>query len=1434
MQVARYFTQEGASPYEGINFVARTSEIKKLDGSHVFRMENVIVPETWGQAETDVLAQKYFRRRGCNHEFSSSVNHSSFSAGRIQVDAQGDFETDLRQTVHRMVGCWTAWGKSYGYFNTPADAQAFYDELSYMIATQMAAPNSPQWFNTGLNWAYGISGQAQGHYYVDPATQSLKRSTDAYTRPQPHACFIQSVDDDLVNQGGIMDLFTREARVFKYGSGSGTNYSSIRGAGESLSGGGKSSGLLSFLQVGDRAAGAIKSGGTTRRSARMVCLDVDHPDVEEFIDWKVGEERKVAMLAMGSAALARSWDAMCTAVESNNGITDLKANTELRQAIRDAQKAGIPAGLMSQCLSRLNQGDFDRDIKVFDSAWDGEAYASVSGMNSNNSVRLSAAFMQAVEAGSDWNLVARTTGQVTKTIPARALWRKINYAAWACADPGVQFDTTINEWHTASKSGPINASNPCCFVGETLVDTSEGRIPMNVLAHMASTGRDLPFAYSFDFTQGLPVLRQITNAWKAGVTTKLVRVTTQRGYTFLCTPEHRFYLHGGEAVEAQHLTPGSRLRKIARWANDARSGRMHLNHKTTASVPNGTSIQARWVWEQVNGPIAPGYEVHHINEDPTDDRLSNLTLVIKSSHVSDHSRGDQNSRFIKAEPHVLVDVWEAIERIPRTTHKDGPAVTVARWNAYIKANCLEGRVPLANMHIQGMTWNEFAQWIEEQKCAVNDRVASVEIVDLAEPVEVFDIEVEGVHNFGILQEREGVHHSVIVSNSEFMFLDDTSCNLASLNLCQFLGEDGTFDVDGYQHAIRLWTMVLEISVLMAQFPSVKIAQNSYDFRPLGLGYANLGGLLMRLGIAYDSPKGRGYCAGLTAVLTGCAYATSAEMAKEVGPFPGYAENKEAMLSVIDNHKRAIDGHEVLGVSVQPSLEYDHIPSVLLIMAQEMWRVAKDLGAQFGYRNAQVSVLAPTGTIGILMGCDTTGVEPDFALVKFKKLAGGGYMKLVNGALPEALKRLGYSQSRIRDIVEYVQGEPIRSGHTAGIALRDLRAAGYPDTTIAAWDEALASAFDPRFVLPVDELVEKFGQKRTEEFLLDVGGRSTVEGAPHLSPEHYSVFDCANKCGRYGTRFIDPMGHLSMMAAAQPFLSGAISKTVNLPADYTVDQIGEVYMQAWKLMLKAVALYRDGSKLSQAMATNLDMLDGLDVLQDEEASIPEKVEAVAQALVPVVIGRPQRRRMPNRRGGYTQSARIGDTKIYLRTGEYEDGTLGEIFLDGYKEGAAFKAILNALAVAVSMGLQYGVPLEEFCDAFLFTKFEPNGIVRDHAAVKTCTSIIDLIFRDLAISYLHRYELAHIAPEDLISEVGQRKPLSVPRSFGQAYGQTPAADEVVTEAELATHAAKKPTDQVTESRLKGFTGDPCPTCGHLTLVRNGACTKCTTCGSTTGCS
>ena len=1099
MRIERRFTRSGQSPYEGLKFVKRSSEIRNPDGSTVFKLDQIDIPESWSQLAIDILAQKYFRKAGVPQR-DEAGNPLLGSDGKPVLGG----ERDARQVFERLAGCWTHWGKAYGYFKTIEDSAAFHDELCYMLAHQMAAPNSPQWFNTGLHYAYGLSGPAQGHFYVDPKTREVVKATNAFEHPQPHACFIQSIEDDLVNENGIMDLWVREARLFKYGSGTGTNFSKLRGDGEALSGGGRSSGLMSFLRIGDRAAGAIKSGGTTRRAAKMVCLDLDHPDIEEFIDWKVIEEQKVAAMVTGSKICAQRLNAVlkaCHIVDAEGTprvSIDPKQNSILREALTAARRDNVPDAYIQRMFSYAQQGFTHFLFHEYDTNWDGRAYQTVSGQNSNNSVRIPNEFFAVLEADGDWQLKRRIDGKTSKTVKARDLWDRIAWAAWICADPGTQYDTTINEWHTCPEDGRINASNPC---------------------------------------------------------------------------------------------------------------------------------------------------------------------------------------------------------------------------------------------------------------------------------------------------------------SEYMFLDDTACNLASLNLAQFFTPEGQFELEHFRHAVRIWTVVLEISVLMASFPSRSIAERSYQFRTLGLGYANLGTVLMRQGIPYDSEKALAICGALTAIMTGEAYSASAEMAAELWPFPGYAKNRDAMLRVIRNHRRAAytaPTEEFEGLTITPAgIQPEHCPPDLLIAARRAWDRALELGTAYGYRNAQVTVIAPTGTIGLVMDCDTTGIEPDFALVKFKKLAGGGYFKIINQSLPPALETLGYSSSQVQDIVNYCVGRQTLQG-APFINHETLKQKGFDDAALARMESGLAQAFEIQFAFNKYVLGEEFCRTKlgltdlqlteanfnllkalgyTQEEIAAANdyccGTMTVEGAPHLKVEHLPVFDCANRCGRIGQRYIAVDAHIRMMAAAQPFISGAISKTINMPADATLEDVKSAYLFSWKSMVKAVALYRDGSKLSQPLSASTDSGKTVEA-STEVLNIAEKI--TERVLVRYLA---KRRPLPARRNGYTQKAVIGGHKLYLRTGEYEDGTVGEIFLDMHKEGAAFRSLMNCFAIAISLGLQHGVPLEEFVEAFVFTRFEPNGPVKLNDRIKMSTSIIDYIFRELAVTYLDRYDLAQVKEEDLRMDSVKKDAPDPECSEEEADPQTLASSSISTE-------------------------------------------------------
>ena len=1201
MKIQRKFTKAGQDPFATVEWTTRSSKISNPDGSVVFEMPDAEVPKPWSQLATDIMVSKYFRKAGVPQDGGpKGIASPSSKDGGKSKPKKGETgpEKSAKQVIHRLAGCWRHWGEANGYFDSKEDAQAFYDELAYMLTHQIAAPNSPQWFNTGLNWAYGINGPAQGHWVADHTTGELKLADDAYTHPQPHACFIQSVSDDLVNEGGIMGLWTREARLFKYGSGTGTNFSSLRGEGEPLSGGGKSSGLMSWLKIGDRAASAIKSGGTTRRAAKMVCLDMDHPDIHDFVNWKVREEIKVAALVEGMKAIA------------GEKASDL-----------DSESIGETAERLGLKL------DYD---------FNGEAYLTVSGQNSNNSVRIPDSFFDAVDAGTEWETRFRTSDVVAKTFDARKLWGDIAYAAWRCADPGVQFDTTINAWHTCPAGGRINASNPC---------------------------------------------------------------------------------------------------------------------------------------------------------------------------------------------------------------------------------------------------------------------------------------------------------------SEYMFLDDTACNLASLNIMKFYDtKKRTFDVERYEHAVDLWTMVLEISVLMAAFPSKEIAEKSWKYRTLGLGYANLGAMLMQAGVPYDSDEGRAIAACLTAILTGRSYKRSAELAAEHGAFDGYTDNQESMLRVIRNHRLAAHGeerdsdrYESLRITPVPIdhgiIEGGRVPVknalALLRHATTAWDDAYTLGTKHGFRNAQVSVIAPTGTIGLLMDCDTTGVEPDFALVKFKKLAGGGYFKIANASVKPALEALGYTGEQVREMLTYLLGTldldvPMpcddhtqKLGVQPGMTLAQwLRSKGLEDDDLSKVKDGLPGVFELGFAFGGwalgDEALEKLGldaEAAKADFQFSalkalglkashietlnemVCGTQTLEGSPHLRDEHLGVFDCANTCGKSGVRFIAPEGHIRMMAAAQPFISGAISKTINLPHDADVSDIKACYRLSWELGLKANALYRDGCKLSQPLnsKSDADLEDEedqaeLDAALDEVAAqTDELVKAVeagdaekAEEEAVKIIHRPMRRRLSDTRRSLTHKFNIAGHEGYLTVGCYDEGQPGELFITMAKEGSTIGGLMDSLGTATSVALQYGVPLESLVRKFTHQRFEPAGMTTNRD-IPFAKSLVDYIFRWMGIQFIEGYREANVpkrpamkttessvaGPDRLVSNAdrttqGERtwtaasEDTDASEPSGGSPGEAPKAgavtgmkikpprrtdlgDGTIVVAEDASRAS------ALSDALSDAMGDapPCEVCGTIT-VRNGTCYRCLNCGHSMGCS
>ncbi len=1188
MVIERRFTTFDKPVYEQFEWSTSDLKLKDAMGNTVRKIKNVSFPSGFDGVPGKIAADKYLRKvvPGMDHLVKipeegvpewlwKSKPDESKKSGAKQWKGK---ETSGWQLFHRLAGCWTYWGWKHGYFACETDARSYYDEMCFLLASQRSAPNSPQWFNTGLHWAYGIEGPAQGHWYVDPTTKEDTRSINAYERPQPHACFIQSIEDKLVGEGGITDLVAREALLFKFGSGTGSNFSNIRGDGEPLSGGGQSSGLLSFLMVLDKAAGAIKSGGTTRRAAKMVTLDLDHPDILQYVNWKMKEEEKVSALIAGASSLQNNANKILESIESFDGdvesSTDVSKNIELAKSIKRAINANIAQPHIKRIIDLAKQGYTNMSFEQFDADWQGKGYLTVSGQNSNNSVRVPNKFMDAVKSDSDWNLYWRTEKTAAEeegrtpvpcdTMPAQELWDDVAMAAWSCADPGVQFDTTINDWHTCPESGRINGSNPC---------------------------------------------------------------------------------------------------------------------------------------------------------------------------------------------------------------------------------------------------------------------------------------------------------------SEYMFLDNTACNLASINLLHYYDmERGVFNVDDYVHTIRLWTATLEISVLMAQFPSQQISRLSYETRTLGLGLCNIGSLLMHMGIPYDDPRGYAICGALTSIMTGESYKTSAEMASFLGAFEQYEANNEHMLRVMRNHRRAaydVAAEKYDNLSVLPmGINAKNCPNDLLEAARSAWDQAVMMGEEHGYRNAQTTVIAPTGTIGLVMGADTTGVEPMFSIVQYKTLAGGGTLRIPATGLKSGLINLGYSKTEVKDIINYVMG----TGSFAGcpsINTGSLIEKGFTESEFAKMDDSFGDVFDVRSLTSPNVLGEDFCIKAlglTEEDLADpfvdvlglldysaediqiandyLFGKATIEGAPHLKDEHLPVFDCAQPCGAYGTRSIRWESHVDMMAAAQPFISGAISKTINMPSDVTIDHVKEAYVRSWETGNKACALYRDGSKLSQPLMSSL--VPSTLIVEEEEDEIEVVVKKVVERLP---IPKPQaemvaqvmtqnyvatRRPLPDSRGSNTMKARVGGHTVYLTSSTYGDGKVGEIMITTSKEGAAWRSMLNQFAIAVSIGLQYGVPLEAFVKSFTFQKFEPSGMVQGGSnRVKMATSIVDYLFRELAIQYLERDDLAQVSLEDM-DAMSISRPESTPDGVVRYEGEK--RDIQLTLDVTETGEQKR----MRMAREQGFTGDICGNCGGSQMQRSGTCLKCAECGSTTGCS
>lgn len=1472
LNIPRYFSKEGVSPFEMVAYEKRSSIIRNPDGSIVFQMDDVEVPASWSQVATDILAQKYLRKAGVPLRDENE---------KLQLDGQGNTktgkETSIKQVAHRIAGCWRSWGEQFGYFATPQDAKIFYDEMVVMLIRQIAAPNSPQWFTTGLNFAYGLTGPAQGHSYVDPVTKKLEYSKDAYTRSQPHACFIQAVNDDLVRDGGIFSLLTREARVFKYGSGSGSNFSQLRGKGESLSGGGSSSGLMSFLKIFDVAAGSIKSGGTTRRAAKMVCLDLDHPDIEPFIWWKVKEEEKVAHLVAGSKILHKKLSRLLEVAKNKD---DPLTDQGVRKALKEAAAMDIPINYLVRAVDLAKQGH-TMPLQVFDTHYESEAYLTVSGQNSNNSVRIPNSFFEALEQGRSWELKTRTSKQVLKTIPAKKLWDDISYCAWACADPGVQYDTTLNEWHTCPEDGRINASNPC-VTGDTLVLTKDGawkridsflKQPTTLITN---TGIIQEALTEGSFATGRkPVYRLET---KSGYELKLTAdhqvFTINRGFVPTCelSKDDKIIIPAAPVAEIEEPEDPAFYQLLGVYLGDGcgttgKTIQITMNKETEVPVLEKFATYVAENYERQTHQNSPA--VVSLRKTACAYVIGNSILQQKISAICDLSL-ESHQKIISpqifaaglgAQKYVLQGLFTADGTIGIDEAKgnyyvalDSSSLQLLKETQIlllgfgIKSKLYKNRragkattllpdgkggskeYPVRELHslrISRSSRVAFEQYIgfmpESPKHAkLKSLHASVESYRDLPLDSIKNLEYVGMEEVYDLTEpmtSTFVANGITIHNcAEYNFLDDTACNLASINLLKLFDENtGKFDVPGYRHVIRLWSIALEISVLMAQFPSEQIALKSYQFRTLGLGYANLGTLLMMQGIPYDSELGRNIGGAMAAIMTGDSYATSAELARALGPFERYEANKHHMLRVIRNHRRAAyDWKDYEQIAVRPTpITQQLCPSELLTAAHDAWDNALSWGERWGFRNAQSTVIAPTGTIGLVMDCDTTGVEPDYSLVKFKKLAGGGFFKIVNNSVPKALKRLGYSAGQIDEIIAYCLGHGTFAGSPA-INLATLQAHGLSGEQMDKIEQQLRSAMDIRYMFNTtsigSEMYNRITQNGSQDFLKSLGfseeeiaqanthicGTMTLERAPHLREEHYPVFDCANKCGKIGQRYIHPYGHIKMLAAVQPFISGAISKTINMPNDWTVQQVQQAYYDSWKLMLKAVALYRDGSKLSQPLNSTLEEHPELKKLLEEP--LEEELEA------------------PNK---VTKRIKLGQKELTLR-GRLENGELAEISLLLPGMTPVQEAMANALVNSVNTGLQYGIPPQIIAEQSLNVQGHPvveelrqflgqfNGKKNGHSTAQMVA----------AASQRSSGGFSTI-------ENGNKKEVGSLFEIGKTYashtGNTPA---VMIRQDTAKVSSLTFVQESTKAKCSG--------CGASQLRQNGTCMLCEVCGETSGCS
>jgi ribonucleoside-diphosphate reductase alpha chain len=1373
--IRRHFTTAGVHPYDEVRWERRDARITNYrDGKVAFEQLDVEVPETWSLNATNILAQKYFR-------------------GTLNT---GEREWSLKQVADRVADTLTAWGLKDGYFMDHEEAEIFNHELKFLIIHQKAAFNSPVWFNIG------VPGVPQ----------------------QGSACFILAVEDQM---DSILNWYTEEGIIFKGGSGAGVNLSKIRSSHELLKGGGTASGPVSFMRGADASAGTIKSGGKTRRAAKMVILDIDHPDVEDFVWCKAIEERKARVL-------------------------------------RDA--------------------GFDMDL-------DGADSHSTQYQNANNSVRVTDEFMEAVIDGRDWHLLARTDGSVIRTVPARDLFRQIAHSAWECADPGLQYDTTINRWHTAPLAGKINGSNPC-FPGSAKVHTDKGLIAFSELLERANGGESFGI-YTHDATNPHEPTEQmlITSPEAFMITGFTVRLRLDNGVELRCTPSHKIFTANRGYVEARKLTfqDEVKLLNLEAPAVNADAGLpvssdpadywTKGDHALPLRFPDmWTEEFAHYVGWVIGDGSTSGTTVATIygsQEDrdeilPAHAELLDWINCERPIKLSEQGNGTAQLRLARRAFKSFLEAlgvhsvkgpkktipW-AIEQAPAEMvaaflrglfDADGCVVT-ATANRYVGLGSTSPELLRGTQKLLS-TFGIMSRMYETKKAARDGgfsytntkgetttygnssmydlRITSGSLVRFAEHIgfslsrkaallrsavvdapkgpytarttahllERTNDGVELTYNLSEPRNHSYVVDGVVVRNcSEYVHLDNSACNLASMNLLTFLDENDEFDVEGFKAGVSVMFTGQEIIVGNADYPTEKIGETTRAFRELGIGYANLGALLMAQGLPYDSDAGRAWAAAITALLTGHAYATSARTAARMGPFAGFHDNSEAMLKVLRMHQAEAS-----------RIDEEVVPPELLSAAQESWDAAVELAEQFGVRNSQASVLAPTGTIGLLMDCDTTGVEPDLGLVKTKKLVGGGTMSIVNQTIPRALVKLGYGPDQVAEIVMYINEH------------------------------------------------------------------MSILGAPYIAPEHLPVFACS-----MGDNTIHYSGHIRMMGAVQPFISGAISKTVNMPEDVTVEDVEQLHIDAWRLGIKAVAIYRDNCKVAQPLSTTKKVGFGSAAAGGDD---PVAIAAVGGDIAPpgsaaeakdraaaariaeleaallheqerktesVVVGA-IRERLPRRRNSKTFAFRVADCEGYVTVGEYEDGRPGEVFINVSKQGSTLAGIMDAFSISLSLGLQHQVPLSTYVRKYTNMKFEPAGIT-DDPELRIATSLVDYIFRRIALDYLTVDERADLG----ILSTSERMQPTLPGVEEMATPSVGLIDEgpdgTAGTAGDATAGSGGPTDIAAVApqalpvsygagvhplaRAEQRDAPYCYSCGNA-MQRAGSCYVCGSCGTTSGCS